>query len=210
MDHQLLPDHLQHVTKRLVLFDFDGTITTKDTFLEFIRFYHGTPKFLAGFAAASPWLVAMKLKMYQNYEAKQRVLKWFFSGEDAEVFNRKCLEFSEQVVPSLIRPGAIAEIEKHRNANATVAVISASAENWVRPWCEKNNLGCLATQLEVVNGKISGRISGFNCYGPEKERRIRECYPIDEFDEIFAYGDSRGDLEMMALAHQQHYKPFRK
>lgn len=209
MDRQFLPDHLLHVKKRLVLFDFDGTITTKDTFLEFIRFYRGTPRFLAGFAAATPWLVLMKLNFYENYKAKQRVLKWFFSGEDAQAFDAKCRDFTEKIVPALIRPGALTEIAKHKRENATVVVISASAENWVRPWCEKNGLGCLATRLDVVDGKITGKLSGFNCYGPEKEKRIRECYNLSEFDEIFAYGDSRGDLEMLALAQKQHYKPFR-
>ena len=194
---------------RLVLFDFDGTITTKDTLLEFIRFYHGTPKFIAGFAAASPWLVLMKLKLYKNYKAKQKVLQWFFSGQDQSTFDDKCHEFSEKILPSLIRPKALLEIEKHKKEEATLVVISASAENWVRPWCEKNNIGCIATRLETADGKLTGRISGFNCYGAEKERRIRECYPLSEFSEIIAYGDSRGDLEMLSLAQQQFYKPFR-
>jgi phosphatidylglycerophosphatase C len=122
------------VKKRLVLFDFDGTITTKDTLLEFIRFYHGNTRFMAGFAATSPWLILMKLKLYKNYEAKQKVLKWFFAGQDEITFNEKCLEFSEKIIPSLIRPKAVAEIEKHRKENATIVVVSASAENWVRPW----------------------------------------------------------------------------
>jgi phosphatidylglycerophosphatase C len=209
MDHQFLPDHLLLVKKRLVLFDFDGTITTKDTLLEFIRFYHGAPKFIGGFAASSPWLLLMKLKLYPNFKAKQKVLQWFFAGEDLDTFNRKCREFSEKVIPSLIRPKALDEIRNHQKLNSTVIVISASAENWVRPWCEENQLGCLATQLEVSNGKLTGRISGFNCYGAEKERRIRECYTLTDFEEIYAYGDSRGDLEMLALAQKQHYKPFR-
>jgi phosphatidylglycerophosphatase C len=209
MDRQFLPDHLLFVKKRLVLFDFDGTITTKDTLLEFIRFYHGNSKFIGGFAASSPWLLMMKLKLYPNFKAKQRVLQWFFAGEDQETFNRKCLEFSDKIIPSLIRPKALEEIRNHRGVNSTIVVISASAENWVRPWCEQNQLECLATKLEVADGKLTGRLSGLNCYGAEKERRIKECYKLTDYDEIYAYGDSRGDLEMLALAQTQHYKPFR-
>jgi HAD superfamily hydrolase (TIGR01490 family) len=209
MDHQLLPHHLYDVKKRIALFDFDGTITTKDTLLEFIRFYHGTNKFLRGFAVTSPWIGLMTFKLIPNWRAKEKVLSWFFKGEDEKTFDEKCKAFSKSILPSLIRPKALAEIQNHKRENATVVVISASAENWVRPWCEENQLNCLATRLEVVNGKLTGRISGFNCYGAEKERRIRECYNLADFEEIFAYGDSKGDLEMLALAQKQHYKPFR-
>jgi phosphatidylglycerophosphatase C len=197
------------VKKRLVLFDFDGTITTRDTLLEFIRYYHGTVKFTSGFVLSSPWLLLMKLKLYPNYKAKEKVLQWFFAGEDVETFDRKCYEFSEKVLPALIRPKALVEIADHKRENSTVVVISASAENWVRPWCERNGLGCLATRLEQRDGKLTGSISGFNCYGAEKERRIKECYQLSDYNEVFAYGDSKGDLEMLALAQKQHYKPFR-
>ncbi len=195
--------------KRLILFDFDGTITTKDTFLEFIRYYRGVGRFIGGFAAASPWLVLMKLGAFPNYKAKQKVLKWFFAGEREEAFNEKCKAFTKEILPRLIRPKALEEIRKHKNQNSTIVVVSASAENWVRPWCEEMGIGCLATQLEIRDGKITGAIKGINCYGAEKEKRIKECYRIEDFEEVYAYGDSKGDLEMLALAQQQHYKPFR-
>ncbi len=195
--------------KRLVLFDFDGTITTKDTFLEFIKFYFGQKKFMTGFALQSPWIGLMMVNAIPNWKAKERVLSWFFAGESVETFDERSREFCKQVVPQLVRPGALSAIEEHRSVGATVVVISASAENWVRPWCEQAGLECLATQLEVVDGKLTGRIKGLNCYGPEKEKRIRSCYNLEDYDEIVAYGDSEGDLEMLALATQQHYKPFR-
>jgi HAD superfamily phosphoserine phosphatase-like hydrolase len=126
-----------------------------------------------------------------------------------DTFNAKSEAFCKDVVPSLVRPKALEELRSHQASGATVVVISASAENWVKPWCVSNNINCLATQLEVKNNQITGSISGFNCYGAEKEKRIRGCYDLSSFSEIVAYGDSRGDLEMLALANQQHYKPFR-
>lgn len=195
--------------KRLVLFDFDGTITTKDTFLEFIRFYHGPVKFVMGFLFMSPWMALMILKIIPNYKGKERVLRWFFRNETVENFNQKSADFCKHVVPALIRPKALTQIRQYLEEGSTVVVISASAENWVRPWCSAHGLNCLATQLEIKNNRITGNISGFNCYGAEKEKRIRACYALSDFDEIIAYGDSRGDLEMLALANQQHYKPFR-
>lgn len=209
MDHQLLYYHLYGVKKRLVLFDFDGTITTKDTFLEFIKFYHGTFRFYAGFLMISPWMALMTLKLLPNYKAKEKALSWFFRNESENIFREKCARFCSTIVPTLVRPKALKEIREHQAGGAKVIVVSASAENWVRPWCEQHDIECLATKLEVINNKITGRISGFNCYGREKENRIRACYDLKDYGEIIAYGDSGGDLEMLALAQQQHYKPFR-
>ena len=64
---------------RIAFFDFDGTITTKDTLLEFIKFYKGKYQFYLGFLVYSPFLVAYKLKIIPNYVAKQKVLQYFFS-----------------------------------------------------------------------------------------------------------------------------------
>jgi phosphatidylglycerophosphatase C len=209
MDSQFLPYHLYAVKKRLVLFDFDGTITTKDTFLEFIKFYHGTSRFLWGFLWNAPYLALMVFKFVPNWRGKEKMLTWFFAGETIDDFNRKSDAFCKQVVPNLIRPKALAEIERHRMEGATVVVVSASAENWIAPWCRAAGLDCIATQLQVVDNKLTGKINGFNCYGPEKENRLRSCYALDEFEEVYAYGDSRGDTEMLALAQQRFYKPFR-
>jgi HAD superfamily phosphoserine phosphatase-like hydrolase len=87
--------------------------------------------------------------------------------------------------------------------------VSASAENWVKPWCDKYGIRCLSTKLEVNGGIITGKIRGRNCYGDEKACRIKETFDLSKFDLIIAYGDSSGDKEMLALAHERNYKPFR-
>jgi phosphatidylglycerophosphatase C len=196
------------VKKRLVLFDFDGTITTKDTFIEFIRFYHGSFRFASGFGLMLPILILYKIKLIPNWKAKEIVLSWFFKGQEFERFNKLCREFSATVLPKLIRPGALVELKKYTN-DSEVVVVSASAENWVSPWCHQNNLKVIATQLESVQGKLTGKIKGKNCFGEEKAVRIRNTFTLSAFDEIIAYGDSSGDKEMLALADKHFYKPFR-
>lgn len=195
--------------KRLVLFDFDGTITTRDTFIEFLVFYKGMAKFLAGMATMSPYLALFKLGVIPNWKAKQRVIRFFLGGESVDTLKAKCEEFSETVLPRLIRPGALETIQQYKTQKSTVAVVSASAEDWVEPWCRKQGLLCIATQLEIKDGKITGNLCGPNCYGPEKVKRIEKQFALKDFDEIVAYGDSSGDKEMFEIAHQHHYKPFR-
>lgn len=196
-------------TKQLVLFDFDGTITTKDTLEEFMIFYRGKTKYYLGLAALSPILGAYVLKLISNWKSKQFFLKWFLKGEDVSEFNQKCIEFTETKLDKLVRPAALEAIRKYQQSGATVAVVSASAINWVKPWCDKYGLICLATRLEIVNNKITGNFEGKNCHGAEKVCRIQEHFQLNDFNHIVAFGDSSGDTEMLALAHEKYYKPFR-
>jgi HAD superfamily hydrolase (TIGR01490 family) len=198
------------VKRKLVLFDFDGTITTKDTLLEFIRFYHGSLKFLFGFALLSPVIALHLFKIIPNWKAKQFVLTWFFKGESLERFSEKCDQFTHNIIPALIRPQGLAAIRNHKQNNDEVVVISASAENWVAPWCKALGLPCIATRLEVLDGKLTGKILEKNCYGAEKVTRLLKQYKLEDFTSVTAYGDSSGDKEMLAVAHEQFYKPFRK
>ena len=39
-------------------------------------------------------------------------------------------------------------------------------------------------------------------------RRIKASYNLDEFNHIYAYGDSEGDKAMLDLAHEHDYKHF--
>ena len=199
----------QRRPSQLVLFDFDGTITTRDTLIEFVRFYRGNRKYLESMLMLSPILALYKLKMIPNWKAKQHFLARHFRGESIETFNSRCIEFSSQLLPSLIRPKALDAIKEYRAQHITMAVVSASAENWIRPFCDQHGLLCLATKLEVKNGLITGNLDGKNCYGDEKVCRIREHFDLSLFDEIIAYGDSSGDREMLELAHRSYYKPWR-
>ncbi|HEY8934186.1 MAG TPA: HAD-IB family hydrolase [Cyclobacteriaceae bacterium] len=196
--------------KNLALFDFDGTITTKDTFLEFIKFYHGKPKFTLGFLILSPVMVMMVLKLIPNWRAKEIVLTWFFKDEDLNHFNQQGEKFCREVVPSLLRPQALTELEKHKqNSATTLLVVSASAQNWVEPWCKSIGVECLATRLEVKSSKLTGKLLGKNCFGEEKVVRIKEKLDLLTFETISAYGDSSGDYQMLEIATQKFYKPFR-
>ena len=67
----------------------------------------------------------------------------------------------------------------------------------------------LGTQVEVSDGRLTGRFLSRNCYGQEKVNRILACYPDRESYHLIAYGDSRGDEQLLAFADEAHFKPFR-
>ncbi|MBN8676512.1 MAG: HAD family hydrolase [Chitinophagales bacterium] len=195
--------------KGIAFFDFDGTITTKDTLLEFIKYCKGTNAFYAGFLINSPFLLAYKLKIISNQAAKEKVLQHFFKNTSVDSFRVLCEKFAAEKIPGLIRPEAIAEIKKLQEEGQTVVIVSASPENWISPWALKLKVDLIATQLEIQNGLLTGKILGKNCHGAEKVNRINKKYSLADYAEITAYGDTKGDLPMLALAHRSVYKPFR-
>ena len=92
--------------ERIYCFDFDGTLTTKDTHLEIIRYKAGTWRLLWGFLLYSPILVLMKLHLYPNWKAKQLIFTHFFGGISTRAFNLLCQNFAKEC-SSLLRPEMI-------------------------------------------------------------------------------------------------------
>ncbi len=197
--------------KRIYAFDFDGTLTDKDTLPAFIRFAKGGIRMAAGFLYFSPLIVLMKLHLYPNWKVKQQVFSWFFKGMEAGVFDRLCLAFARQN-PQLLRPEGVATVKRILGEpETTVVVISASIDNWVRPFFDGfgGKVQVLGTQIEVADGLLTGRFTSRNCYGQEKVNRLTALYPHRKDYRLTAFGDSRGDRELLAYADRGFYKPFR-
>ena len=195
--------------KIIALFDFDGTITTDDSLIRFIRFVVGDLKTLWGMVFLSPMLVVYKLKLIPNYKAKQMMLSYFFKGMDKQQFQKIAEEYSLKHIDTILRPKAMEKITWHKELGHKVIVVSASIECWIRPWCDQNGLDLIATKIKVKDGLITGKFLTKNCYGIEKASRVKEAYNLDDYDYIYAYGDSRGDKELLGLADKSFYKLFR-
>ena len=192
--------------KQVWVFDFDGTITRCDSLLAFIRFACGNCRFIGGFLLYSPLLVLMKLRLYPNWKVKQKVFSHFFRGKSIAEFDALCRSFVEKK-PSLIRPEAVRKMDEGRQQGAQVMIVSASIDNWVQPFFP--SVTVLGTRIEVVEGRLTGRFLTKNCYGAEKVNRLREVLvaPREEYY-IVAFGDSRGDKELLAYADKGYFKPF--
>ena len=194
--------------KRVFAFDFDGTLTTRDTLIAFIHYACGTPRFLLGFLLHAPLLVLMKLRLYSNGKTKQRLFTWFFQGMSIETFDALCQSFALSH-RHLLRPDTVRLLQQALSEGAEVIVVSASIDNWVQPFFSTFHLPpstfhVLCTQIEVIDGRLTGRFLTPNCYGQEKVRRILALHPDRSAYRLTAYGDSRGDRELLAFADEAH------
>ena len=192
--------------KKIYAFDFDGTLTTKDTLIEFIRYAKGSMALGLGFMRYAHLLVLMIIGLYPNYKAKQKVFSHFFKDTTLDDFNALCKAFAASS-SHLLRPNAIEAINHAIKEGSEVLIVSASINNWVQPFFP--HVKVVGTQIEVIDGKLTGRFLSKNCYGQEKVNRILSLYPNRQDYHLTAYGDSRGDKEILAFADESHFKPFR-
>ncbi|MCH9742877.1 MAG: HAD-IB family hydrolase [Proteobacteria bacterium] len=197
------------MSKSLALFDFDGTITDRDSLPDFIVVAVGLHRFLLGMLVLSPMLVLYVLKLVRNDFAKEKMLGYFFKGWTIDRLNAVGRRYALTRIQQIIRPQAQARLQWHQAQGHDVVIVSASAEYWLQAWSEQQGFKLIATKMAVSNGILTGRFEGNNCYGSEKVRRIREELDLADYERIYAYGDSLGDKPMLALAHEAIYKPFR-
>src|SRR5690606_32720811 len=110
--------------KSLVVFDFDGTLTIKDTFLELIKYYKGIPAFYWGLIMLSPILLLYLGKIIPNWRAKEHVLSYFFKGMHIDDFQSLCDDFSSKCIPKLLREEALFKLNWHKSKNHDIVIVS--------------------------------------------------------------------------------------
>jgi HAD superfamily hydrolase (TIGR01490 family) len=193
----------------LALFDVDGTLLPGDTLWDFFTQTHGNLGRWAPIWACRKPIVQWKLGKLSNSQAKERLLSEFYKGKSEKELREQGLRMLDRIWPRMY-PQALKTIEAHRQAGATLALVSASPQIWMQEFGRRLNISTvLCTQLKFKNGVFTGEFLGQNCYGPEKARRIQEAFNLNSFSQIYAYGDSRGDREMLALATHPHFRPFK-
>jgi HAD superfamily hydrolase (TIGR01490 family) len=193
----------------IAVFDFDGTLTVRDSMFPFLRMAATPYGFLRGMGRASPALVRHAVGLLSNQQAKETLLGLFLSGISTGELECLGRRFAREVIPGMLRQAAVQRLLWHIDQGHDVWLASASLEAYVRPWAE--SLGCsgaLGTRLEAAGGLLTGRILGLNCRGPEKVERLRQVLGDLTQYRIFAYGDSRGDRELLSIAEYPMYRRF--
>lgn len=190
-------------TRTIAVFDFDGTLTTRDSFLAFIRFAHGTCRYYAGFALHAPMLILMLMGLYSGSKAKQRIFSHFFKGWQYSRFKALGQLFYAEI-EKMRNEKVINKMQEHIANGHTVYVISASLPEWLEPWCLKQGVNAvIATEIEVDDsGLVTGRFKTKNCSRQEKVKRLLEIEPNREEYFLYAYGNSTGDKELLSFADQ--------
>ncbi|WP_018950003.1 HAD-IB family hydrolase [Thioalkalivibrio sp. ALMg11] len=193
-------------TRRIVLFDFDGTLTRRDSLFPFLRHTLGTPEFLRRLPSCLPALTGLALKRLSNQDAKEAVLTRMLGGETLAHLQAKGREFADRRLDRLVRPAGMRALQAHQAAGHDCVLVSASLDVWLQPWAERHGIkGVVSSRLAVDDaGRVTGRLDGTNCRGAAKPAAIAAWLatldPETPVDLVAAYGDSAADQPMLDLA----------
>jgi phosphatidylglycerophosphatase C len=188
--------------RRVAAFDLDGTLTRRDTLLPFLLRSCGRGRTAAALLAESLVLLrGMAGNDAARDAGKEAVLRRLLGGRPVAPLVELAETFADEAMRTLVRTDAAARIEGHRTQGHELVIVTASPELYVGALARRLGIDhVLGTRLEVdETGLLTGRLLGANCRGPEKVARLR-AWLGDEPFELWAYGDSAGDRELLALA----------
>ena len=190
----------------LALFDFDGTITTRETFADFVRTAAPPERVARGRWQLAPWIAGYRLGMVSGTTVRAKIVDVAFRGLDAATLRERGEDFARQVLPPLLRPEAMARIAWHRQRGDRVVVVSGGFDLYLAPWCAAHALDLICSSLHSVEGVLTGRYQGAQCVNEEKARQVQARYPRAQYREVHAYGDTREDRALLALADHVAYR----
>lgn len=193
--------------KKLYCFDFDGTLTYKDTMFMYLRFYDST-KFRIQFIKHVPLFILLKLKLAETEKVKKSFIGSILKGQTQEKIEKKSKEFFEKNYPGIIRENALDFINNMDRSNIQSLLVTASLDIWAKPFADALQMRLVSTKAEFENGIFTGNFIGKNCNGKEKLVRIKEEISNTKFDKIIAFGDTSGDKYMLKWANEGHYQFF--
>jgi len=189
----------------VIVYDFDGTITYKDSFLQFLFHAKGALRTYLGLAWCSPVILGYKLGVIANGKAKQMVFSHFFNGISETQFNTYCKSFIPKI-NQITKPNILKTLQQDIADKHQVLIISASISNWITPWSETQGISIvLGTELSIKNNRLTGKFATPNCYGQEKVNRLLEKFPNRDQYTLIVHGDSAGDKQLLEMADQKFF-----
>lgn len=190
-------------------FDFDGTISNRDTFIPFLMFVVGKIKFFCKLHKLIPVLIRYWCKNINNEEAKEATLKILVGGYKQVYLEHKAKAFAISKLNKYIKPAVYAKLEWHREHHHVIVLVSANLGMYLRYWAHLHKIdNVIATEIEFVNSHFaSGNLATRNCYGDEKVNRI-EKFLIDnklQFCYSYGYGNSAGDYALLNYVNEGYF-----
>ncbi|MGI4728895.1 MAG: HAD-IB family hydrolase [Janthinobacterium lividum] len=197
--------------KAIAFFDFDGTITNRDIFWDYLFYRLKNGLSPVKLFKSFPIFALYSVKMMNNEKAKQLIFSQLFGGESIEFFRKTVQQYYKTSFSGRVRKDALTKILWHKSSMHKVYVVTANFNLIVQQFAAEQGIEFISTELAIENNILSGKFKTPNCYGEEKVIRIKNAVSdLTSFSKIYAYGDSKGDREMLALATDPYYRYFKK
>ncbi|MDM1547507.1 HAD-IB family hydrolase [Empedobacter falsenii] len=195
------------MNRNLYLFDFDGTLTCKDTLFDFLKF--SFPKvYFFNYLIFIPLFVVSKLKIIDAGFVKEMFISKFLKGKSYVEINQLAQNYFEQNHQELIYSKADEYIKSLSNYNDKF-IVSASVDFWIQPFADYYEMGLICTKAKYdEQGFFTGKFASPNCNYQEKKNRIQKEIDLSLYDQIIAFGDTKGDGAMFSIATKSNFRYF--
>ncbi|MDP1800549.1 MAG: HAD family hydrolase [Bacteroidota bacterium] len=196
--------------KTLILCDFDGTLIKKDSFPLFVKFHHGVLKLYFGYLLFSPIIILYYLNLFDGEKLKKKMFNYYFKDFTKIDLEKRGEQFCNKVLlkDELINSTLLNTLKDFKNDGAEICIVSASLNIWIKPFANHFNYEFLCTELNYNNDVYRGEFLTKNCNNIEKKIRVLQRYDLTLYNEIVAYGDSKGDKYLMELATSKNWIKF--
>lgn len=190
----------------LALFDFDGTITTRETMPDFIRYSVSRRRLLLGQIILAPLVIGYKFGFISGSLVRRVIVRFAYTGMSRENLSVLGKGFATGYLPKVLREEAMQRIMWHKRNGHKVVIVSGGLDPYLAPWCKKHGVELLCSSLEHRNGRLTGHYKGEQCVLAEKARRVCESYKLELFSAVYAYGDTQEDNDMLSIATNPYYR----
>ncbi|THD54860.1 HAD-IB family hydrolase, partial [Phenylobacterium sp.] len=190
-------------------FDFDGTLTIRDSYMTFLKWRAGPRLYALGLVRLIPALLAYLFHRDRG-RLKAAATREYLRGVPRHTLEADARVFAEKFSRRLLRPDAMAAWKRWRGEHVRLVIVTASPEITVAPFAR--GLGAdvlIGTELAFdAQDRVTGGFATPNCRGPEKVARLKAALGTD-LELRAAYGDTGGDREMIAMAEIKGYRVFK-
>lgn len=197
--------------KTLVLFDFDGTLTKKDSLSEFFKFCYGRNFNRYYYLQPLIWIILLKFRLISYQKVKNLRIRQLAKRYSRSALEKMTLKFRESRLPLLIKKSALVKIKKYKESPTTeMVIVSASLNILLCDWAREMGMKLITNELEIKNNQYTGAFVHENdCNFIEKVKRINEIINLEDYQHIVAYGDTDGDRAMLQIADESHFDLFK-
>ena len=200
-------------TPVVAAFDFDGTLTQRDTFTPFLLRGLGWPRFLWAIIQCLPWLAGYALRLVPNDIAKQKLMRVTLQGRSTLEMDDWTARWLASDFPGQLRDWTMARLAWHQQAGHCCVMVSASPNIYLeRVAAQLGFDDLICTEMAVMDGYLTGAMRTPNCYGEQKVVRLnawlKARFGVASADAValYAYGDTAGDKPMLRMAVQGWYR----
>jgi phosphatidylglycerophosphatase C len=185
----------------LAFFDFDGTLTKRDSIVPFgLCLARAKLNKRSGTANLALLMFCLKSRMLSNHQFKERFCRSFLTGESEKEIDDLSRMFTVRYLEGILNTPVVEALHGHQQKGDEVYLVSSNFTFLLRPLHQTwNSCGVIATDLEIKAGRFTGKISGRTCHGREKLSRVLAVFGSERVREATAYGDSRSDRHLLAF-----------